>query len=315
VEHDLRDDLGHHPDRGASKGPEAGDVRQDFNEQRLIYKCRLDPSVDNSGYAGVTRVVRNGGSARMDQDTLVIENASSVMLLTRIEYFPDYSDDKVEALRQAVEGSPRTMRPCWNGTARSSRKCSTASPWISAAPRNTACPPKNFCPISGRGRTFRPRCWRRYSKWAAIGSSSPAASIRASPARPTSPSQTPVWSRPINSTIGPANGRRRAGRPARRHGGLLQLDGEPGPGLPGQRQEHLRFSRRVVSPLSRERNGRQVLLLQQLHDWRPLALLDFRRRLACARSGTTTWPPATRISSATASCRPIKNWRCSTRIS
>ena len=39
----------------------------------------------------------------MDQDTLVIENASSVMLLTRIEYFPDYSDDKVEALRQAVE--------------------------------------------------------------------------------------------------------------------------------------------------------------------------------------------------------------------
>ncbi len=73
------------------------------NEQRLIYKCRLDPSVDNSGYAGVVRVVRNGGSARMDGDALVVENASSVMLLTRIEYFPDYSDDKVEALRQAVE--------------------------------------------------------------------------------------------------------------------------------------------------------------------------------------------------------------------
>ena len=94
---------GNRPARGASKGPEAGDVQHDFNAQRLIYKCRLDPSVDNSGYAGVTRVVRNGGSARMDQDTLVIENASSVMLLTRIEHFPDYSDDKVEALRQAVE--------------------------------------------------------------------------------------------------------------------------------------------------------------------------------------------------------------------
>ena len=60
--------------------------------------------MDNSGYAGVTRVVRNGGSARMDGSTLVIENASSVMLLTRIEYFADYSEDKVEALRQAVEG-------------------------------------------------------------------------------------------------------------------------------------------------------------------------------------------------------------------
>lgn len=88
----------------APKGVEAGDVRLDSNEQRLIYKCRLDPSVNNSGYAGMTRVVRNGGSARMDGSTLVIENASSVMLLTRIEFFPDYSEDNVEALRKAVEG-------------------------------------------------------------------------------------------------------------------------------------------------------------------------------------------------------------------
>lgn len=88
----------------APKGIEAGDVRQDSNEQRLIYKCLLDPSVDNSGYAGMTRVVRNGGTARMDGGNLVIANASSVMLLTRIEYFPDFSEDKVEALRQAVEG-------------------------------------------------------------------------------------------------------------------------------------------------------------------------------------------------------------------
>ena len=79
------------------------EVKQDFNEQRLIYKCRLDPAVDNSGYAGVVRVIRNGGSARMDGDTLVVENAASVMLLTRIEWFADYTDDQVEALRQSVE--------------------------------------------------------------------------------------------------------------------------------------------------------------------------------------------------------------------
>jgi len=91
---------------GAAKGVEAGEVQHDFNPQRLIYKCRLDPAVDNSGYAGVTRVVRTGGSARMDQDTLVIENATSVMLLTRIEHFPVYSEDQVESLRQAVEGIP-----------------------------------------------------------------------------------------------------------------------------------------------------------------------------------------------------------------
>ncbi len=89
----------------ATRGGGGGqsNVQQDYNEQRLIFKGRLNPSVDNSGYAGMTRVVRQGGSASMDGDTLVIENASSVMLLTRIEHFSDYSEEKVETLRQAVE--------------------------------------------------------------------------------------------------------------------------------------------------------------------------------------------------------------------
>jgi alpha-L-fucosidase 2 len=76
---------------------------QDFNEQRLIFKGVLDASVNNSGYAGVTRVVREGGSARMDGNTLVVENAESVILLTRIESFSDFSEEKVEALQLAVE--------------------------------------------------------------------------------------------------------------------------------------------------------------------------------------------------------------------
>jgi alpha-L-fucosidase 2 len=88
--------------RGGGGGGQSN-TQMDFNEQRLIYKGRLDPTLDNRGYAGVTRVVRDGGSARMEGNTLVIENAASVMLLTRIEYFPDYSEDKVEATRQALE--------------------------------------------------------------------------------------------------------------------------------------------------------------------------------------------------------------------
>ena len=79
------------------------EIKRDFNEHRLIYMCRLDPSTDNSGYAGVVSIVRNDGSANMEDGTLVIENASSVMLLTRIEWFADYSTEKVDALRQAVE--------------------------------------------------------------------------------------------------------------------------------------------------------------------------------------------------------------------
>lgn len=88
----------------AASGSGRSEVQQDVNQQRLIYKCRLDPSTDASGYAGVVRVVRNGGSGRVEDDTLVIENASSVMLLTRIEWFADYSEGKVEVVRQAVEG-------------------------------------------------------------------------------------------------------------------------------------------------------------------------------------------------------------------
>jgi alpha-L-fucosidase 2 len=91
--------------RGGTQGGSggSGNTQTDFNEQRLIIKGLLDPSVDNRGYANVTRVVRDGGSASMDGDTLVVENASSVILLTRIEYLPDYSEDKVEAVRQSLE--------------------------------------------------------------------------------------------------------------------------------------------------------------------------------------------------------------------
>jgi hypothetical protein len=93
--------------RGMNEGTRTSsgesDIQSDFNEQRLIYKCRLDPSTDNSGYAGVVRVVRSGGSGRMEDGALVIENASSVMLLTRIEWFADYGEDNVEALRRELE--------------------------------------------------------------------------------------------------------------------------------------------------------------------------------------------------------------------
>jgi alpha-L-fucosidase 2 len=78
-------------------------VQQDVTAQRLILKGVLDPSVNNSGFASVTRVALDGGSARMDGDTLVIEDAASLMLLTRIEHFPDYSEDRVEAVRQSLD--------------------------------------------------------------------------------------------------------------------------------------------------------------------------------------------------------------------
>ncbi len=94
------------PKAPAPKGVEAGDVRQNVSQQCLIYQCILDPSVDNSGYAGVVRVVREGGSARSDGDVLLIENASSVTLLTRITHFHNVTEPQVDLLRQSVEALP-----------------------------------------------------------------------------------------------------------------------------------------------------------------------------------------------------------------
>ena len=218
---------------------------------------------------------------------------------------------------------PGLCGPAWNAIARSSRKCSTASPWISAAPRNTACPPRSFWPISGRGRTTRPRCWRRYSKWGAIGSSSPAASIRASRRAdftinlqtPVGAGRPPPWRR--NATAAGLLQTAGACRAtSRRHGSLLQLDREPGPGLPGQRQEHLRIPRHVVSPLAATREWASSIYYTDNSAIGASGPTGFPPAAwPIARSGTTIWSPATWTSSASASCRPIKSWRCSTRIS
>jgi alpha-L-fucosidase 2 len=88
----------------APSGSSASNSQTDLNEQWLVIKGLLDTSVDNRGYVNITRVVREGGSAHMDGNTLVVENATSVMLLTRIEYFPDYSEEKVELARQSLMG-------------------------------------------------------------------------------------------------------------------------------------------------------------------------------------------------------------------
>src|SRR6185437_3651455 len=86
--------------RGGAPAAPQGISQQYFNEQRFIFTGVFDPSINNSGYAGVTRVVRNGGTARMDGDTLVVENASSVILLTRIEPLSQFSEERVEAVRR-----------------------------------------------------------------------------------------------------------------------------------------------------------------------------------------------------------------------
>jgi hypothetical protein len=280
------------------------EIQQDFNEQRLIYKCRLDPSVDNSGYAGVVRVVRNGGSARMDNGTLVIENASSVMLLTRIEWFADYSEDKVEALRRRWKGSPRTIRRCWSGTARSSRRPSTASPWISAAPLNMDV----FRGTSGRSEVAATGLFARVAgedlrdgtllvhphqrqvlQHVGRGQCQyqPAnlARCRAICGKAWMPTSIGwrAWPRTSGSTQRTSSGCAAHIIPSCPNKGSASRSITPAPHRPGR-------CGRIPTGFPPEAG-------------------------VFARSGITIWSPATWNSSASAWCRPIKSWRCFTRIS
>jgi hypothetical protein len=91
------------PPVAQAEGPAPISFERDCNEQRLIFTGRFDPAVHNNGYAAVTRVIHTAGSARNEEGMLVIENASSLMLLTRIEWFADFSQDKVESLRLALD--------------------------------------------------------------------------------------------------------------------------------------------------------------------------------------------------------------------
>ena len=58
----------------------------------------IEPGTGNKGYAGVVRVVLNGGSASVEDGTLVIQNAKSVLLITRIEWFSDFQRGNVDEL-------------------------------------------------------------------------------------------------------------------------------------------------------------------------------------------------------------------------
>jgi hypothetical protein len=93
---------------GGGRAPAGGGVsyERDFSAQRLITMGHFSPDTGNIGFGCVTRVVVNGGTARMENDQLVISGAQSALLLTRIEWYHDYSRAQVDALARAVDQIP-----------------------------------------------------------------------------------------------------------------------------------------------------------------------------------------------------------------
>lgn len=89
----------------ASSGAAGGPItfEQDANEHRIIFAGHFDPAVNNNGWAGVTRVICSGGSIRMENGAVVVEGAQSVTLLTRAEWYADFSKAQVDAMVKSVD--------------------------------------------------------------------------------------------------------------------------------------------------------------------------------------------------------------------
>jgi hypothetical protein len=81
------------------EGPATMAGERDFSPQRLIVMNRFtQPGAGNKGWAAVVRVVQDGGSSAIENGALVVKDAKSVLLLTRLEWYPDFQRRTVEAM-------------------------------------------------------------------------------------------------------------------------------------------------------------------------------------------------------------------------
>jgi len=89
--------------RNPETDPELITYKRDFNGRRLIVEGHFNPETGNIGYAGVVRIVTDGGKTRVEDGVLIIEGAKSLMLLTRVEWYKDFQKSKVEELVSNLE--------------------------------------------------------------------------------------------------------------------------------------------------------------------------------------------------------------------
>lgn len=88
------------PPVGSHEGPVTSKLQTSADQ--FVFTGRFDPAVNGNGYAAVVRVVRRGGSARVEGEKLIISGAQSVLLLTRIQWFRDFSAEQVDALAASL---------------------------------------------------------------------------------------------------------------------------------------------------------------------------------------------------------------------
>jgi alpha-L-fucosidase 2 len=88
--------------------PGAEEVRfnRSFDVHHLILQGHYVVDQGNPGYASVTRVIADGGSVEIVDDSLVLKGVHSLTLITRIEAYPDLRQQDVDALKSAVDQVP-----------------------------------------------------------------------------------------------------------------------------------------------------------------------------------------------------------------
>jgi len=78
------------------------DVQIENKEAFIIVKGKFSKEITEAGFAGVIRVVLDGGSVKVENGTLVINDANKATILTMIEPLPLYSEEGVKTIKSRV---------------------------------------------------------------------------------------------------------------------------------------------------------------------------------------------------------------------
>lgn len=85
--------------------PEGMTIDKEYSENMLLTGCCYDPNIMlGKGYAIAMSVQLDGGSAHIENNRLIIQNAHSILLLTRIELFEHYNKSYIHRMAEDLSG-------------------------------------------------------------------------------------------------------------------------------------------------------------------------------------------------------------------
>lgn len=83
--------------------PEGLRVKRDFSGNLLLLGCQYDPEImPGKGYGAAIRVITDGGATHIENGRLVIKNARSLLLLTKIERFDQYDESQLVKMAEKM---------------------------------------------------------------------------------------------------------------------------------------------------------------------------------------------------------------------